>query len=167
MGSTTGYDEDFYSWTQATAALIRQQKWHDVDWKHVAEELEALGKRDRRELESRLATLMLHLLKWRFQPERRQRGRSWRRTILEQRRQLAALLADSPSLHRRVSDTLWQLYAHARQYAAAETGLPDETFPAVCPWTASQILDSEFWPESGPRHGPFPKEEDITGKPSE
>ena len=160
MGNPTQYDDDFYGWTQDTATSIRQEKWHDVDWKHVAEELEALGKRDRRELESRLVTLMLHLLKWRFQPERRQRGRSWRRTILEQRRRLAALLVDSPSLRPRASDTLSQLYAYARQYAAAETGLPDDTFPAVCPWTAPQILDSQFWPESRPRHAPFPKEDD-------
>ena len=90
--NTTRYDDDFYDWTQATAALIRQRKWRDIDWEHLAEELEALGKRDRREFESRLVTLMLHLLKWRFQPERRQRGRGWQRTILEQRRQLAALL---------------------------------------------------------------------------
>lgn len=159
MGNPTQYDDDFYGWTQDTATSIRQEKWHDVDWKHVAEELEALGKRDRRELESRLVTLMLHLLKWRFQPERRQRGRSWRRTILEQRRQLAALMADSPSLRPRASDALAQLYAHAR-LAAAETGLPDETFPTVCPWTALQILDSQFWPEGGPRHAPFPKEDD-------
>ena len=149
MGSTTRYDEDFYGWTEANAALIQQQKWHDVDWKHVAEELEALGKRDRRELESRLVTLMLHLLKWRFQPQRRQRGRSWRRTILEQRRQLAVLMSDSPRLRPRISSALAQLYGHARELAAAETGLPEGTFPGACPWTASQILDSRFWPDSG------------------
>ena len=156
MGSTTRYDEDFHDWTQATAALIRQQKWQDVDWQHVAEELEALGKRDRRELESRLVTLMLHLLEWRFEPERRQRGRSWQRTILEQRRQVAALLADSPSLRPRAPDALARLYPHARQLAAAETGLPADTFPAACPWTTSQLLDSHFWPENGPHPAPLP-----------
>lgn len=72
-----------------------------------------MGKRDRRELESRLVILMLHLLKWRFQPERRQRGRSWGRAILEQRRQLAALLADSCSLRPRAPDALELLYPHA------------------------------------------------------
>ena len=149
MGIHTRYDDDFYGWTHDTATSIRQENWHDVDWKHVAEELEALGKRDRRELESRLVTLMLHLLKWRFQPERRQRGRSWRRTILEQRRQLAALMADSPSLRPRASDALAQLYEHAHELVAAETGLSESTFPGVCPWTASQILDSHFWPDSG------------------
>lgn len=106
MGNTTRYDDDFYGWTQTSAALIRQQKWHDADWKHVAEELEALGKRDRHALESRLVTLMLHLLKRRFQPERRQQGRSWRRTILEQRRQFVNLMSDSPSLRPRASSAL-------------------------------------------------------------
>ena len=150
MGNHTRYDDDFYGWTQDTVTSIRQEKWHDVDWKHVAEELEALGKRDRRELESRLVALMLHLLKGRFQPERRQRGRSWRRTILEQRRQLANLMSDSPSLRPRASSVLVRLYLHARQLAAAETGLPEDMFPGVCPWNLSQVLDSQFWPDSDP-----------------
>ena len=167
MGDTTRYDDDFYGWTQATVALIRQQEWHDIDWKHVAEELEALGKRDRRELESRLVTLMLHLLKWRFQLERRQQGRNWRRTILEQRRQLAALLADSPSLRPRAPDALARLYPHARQHVVAETGLPENPFPAACPWTASQILDSHFWPEDGPHPTPLPEGEGTLEIPSE
>ena len=152
MGDTTHYDDDFYGWTQASAALIRQQKWHDLDWEHVAEELEASGKRDRRELESRLVTLMRHLLKWCFQPERRQRGRSWRRTILEQRRQLASLMSDSPSLRPRAASVLARLYLHARQLVAAETGLSEEVFPGACPWTVSQVLDSHFWPDSDPPH---------------
>ncbi len=159
MKNTTRYNDDFCDWTQATAALIRQRKWEDIDWKHVAEELEALGKRDRRELESRLVTLMLYLLKWRFQPERRRRGRSWRRTILEQRRQLAALLSDSPGLRPRTPEALARLYPHARQLSAAETGLPEETFPAACPWAASQILDIHFWPEDGPHSTPSPEGE--------
>ena len=152
MGDTPRYDDDFYGWTQANAALIRQQKWHDVDWEHVAEELEALGKRDRRELESRLVTLMVHLLKWCFQPERRQRSRSWRRTILEQRRQLASLMSDSPSLRPRAASVLARLYLHARQLAAAETGLPEDVFPGACPWTVFQVLDSHFWPDTDPPH---------------
>ena len=152
MGDTTRYDDDFYGWTQVSAALIRQQKWHDVDCEHVAEELEALGKRDRRELESRLVTLMLHLFKWSFQSERRQRGRSWSRTILEQRRQLASLMSDSPSLRPRAASVLARLYLHACQLAAAETGLPEDEFPGTCPWTVSQVLDSHFWPDSNPQH---------------
>lgn len=77
-GMSPPYDEDFYAWTQHQAALLRTEKWQDLDSTNLAEELESLGKRDLRELESRLEVLVMHLLKWCYQPERRERGRSWR-----------------------------------------------------------------------------------------
>jgi len=79
------YDQDFYAWTQSTAELIRTGKWYDLDRDALAEEIESLGKSDWRELASRLAVLLRHLLKWRYQPEKWQRGRSWSSTIWEQR----------------------------------------------------------------------------------
>ncbi len=142
------YEEDFYAWTQTTAALIREGKWHDLDREAVAEEIESLGKSDWRELASRIAVLMRHLLKWRYQPERRQRGRSWRSTIWEQRSRLRRLLRQSPSLAPLVPLTLQEEYAEARQRASEETGLPLATFPPACPWTAEQVLDVDFWPEA-------------------
>jgi hypothetical protein len=83
--NTDLYEQDFFQWTQTTAALIRQGKWHAVDAKCVAEELESLGKRDRRELASRLQVLVMHLLKWHYQPEGWVEGHSWRGTIRTQR----------------------------------------------------------------------------------
>ncbi len=142
------YEEDFYAWTQTTAALIREGKWHDLDREAVAEEIESLGKSDWRELASRIAVLLRHLLKWRYQPERRQRGRSWRSTIWEQRSRLRRLLRQSPSLAPLVPLTLQEEYAEARQRASEETGLPLATFPPACPWTAEQVLDVDFWPET-------------------
>ena len=142
------YEEDFYAWTQTTAALIREGKWHDLDREAVAEEIESLGKSDWRELASRIAVLLRHLLKWRYQPERRQRGRSWRSTIWEQRSRLRRLLRQSPSLAPLVPLTLQEEYAEARQRASEETGLPLVTFPEACPWTAEQVLDVDFWPEA-------------------
>ena len=142
------YEEDFYAWTQTTAALIREGKWHALDPEAVAEEIESLGKRDWRELASRIAVLLRHLLKWRYQPERRQRGRSWRSTIWEQRSRLRRLLRQSPSLAPLVPLTLQEEYAEARQRAREETGLPLATFPPACPWTAEQVLDVDFWPEA-------------------
>ena len=142
------YEEDFYAWTQTTAALIREGKWHDLDREAVAEEIESLGKSDWRELASRIAVLLRHLLKWRYQPERRQRGRSWRSTIWEQRSRLRRLLRQSPSLAPLVPLTLQEEYAEARQRASEETGLPLATFPPACPWTAEQVLDVDFWPEA-------------------
>ena len=84
------YDQDFYAWTQQQAVLLRAKGvWRELDYGNLAEELESLGKRDRRELERRLEVLVMHLLKWCYQPERRERSRSWRSSIREQRRRLA------------------------------------------------------------------------------
>jgi hypothetical protein len=141
------YDEDFYAWTQEQAALLRAKKWRELDYGNLAEELEALGKRDRRELEHRLEVLVMHLLKWRYQPERRDRSRGWRSTIREQRRRLTRLLRDSPSLRSEVPALLDDGYPHACGKALDETRLPPETFPPTCPWTAVQVLDDAFWPE--------------------
>src|SRR5919106_4288377 len=122
------YEQDFFQWTQTTAALIRQGKWHEVDPAYVAEELESLGKRDRRELASRLQVLVMHLLKWHYQPERRSEGHSWRSTIRTQRLQLRLLLRDSPSLRPQVPPFVADGYPAARAEACDETGLPETTF---------------------------------------
>lgn len=148
MGTNTDlYEQDFFQWTQTTAALIRQGKWPEVDAACVAEELESLGKRDRRELASRLRVLVMHLLKWCYQPERRAQGHSWRSTIRTQRLELRLLLRDSPSLHPQAPAFLMDIYPAARVDACDETGLPETAFPQECPWTAEQILDDDFWPE--------------------
>jgi hypothetical protein len=141
------YDEDFYAWTQQQAVLLRAGKWRELDHANLAEELEALGKRDRRELERRLEVLVMHLLKWCYQPERRERSRSWRSTIREQRRRLTRLLEDSPSLRSELPALLDDGYPHARAKALDETRLPPEALPPMCPWTAVQVLDDAFWPE--------------------
>jgi Domain of unknown function DUF29 len=141
------YDQDFYAWTQQQAVLLRAKKWRELDYGNLAEELEALGKRDRRELEHRLEVLVMHLLKWHYQAERRERSRGWRSTIREQRRRLARLLQDSPSLRSEVPALLDDGYPHARVKALDETSLQPETLPSTCPWTAAQVLDDAFWPE--------------------
>ena len=141
------YEQDFYTWCLTTAALIREGKWYDLDREALAEEIESLGKSDWRELASRIAVLLRHLLKWRYQPERRQRGRSWRSTIWEQRSRLRRLLRQSPSLVPMVPQTIQEEYAEARQRASEETGLPLTTFPAACEWTAEQVLNADFWPD--------------------
>ena len=140
------YEQDFFQWTQTTAALIRQGKWPEVDPEYVAEELESLGKRDRRELASRLQVLLMHLLKWHYQPDLRVEGHSWRSTIHTQRLQLRLLLRDSPSLRPQVSAFVGEVYPAARLEASDETGFLETTFPQECPWTTEQILDDDFWP---------------------
>jgi hypothetical protein len=142
------YDEDFYAWTQHQAVLLRQEQWQDLDYPNLAEELESLGKSESRALEHRLDGLLMHLLKWRYQPSGRLTGQSWRLTIREHRRQLLRLLRDNPSFRRRMPAVLVESYANAREDASDETGLPLATFPDTCPWTADQVLDHTFWPEA-------------------
>lgn len=142
-----GYDTDFYLWSQHQAALLREGALTELDIENLAEEIESLGKSNRRELRSRLEVLILHLLKWYYQPEGRQMGHSWYDTIEEQRRELRLLLEDSPSLRRQVSDLIQQHYAHTRQKAAKQTKLILTTFPPTCPWSDEQVLDEDFWPD--------------------
>ncbi len=144
---TTHYDHDFVAWTVHQATLLRQGKWEHLDGENLAEEIESLGKRDRRQLESRVERLMQHLLKWRYRPE--ERGRGWRSTIWEQRRRIARLLRDSPSLRPVVATVVVEGYPYARAQALDETRLPEAAIPETCPWTEIQILDDTFWPEEG------------------
>jgi hypothetical protein len=140
-----GYDNDFFQWTQTTAEMIRQGRLAEVDLEHVAEEIEAMGRRDRRELRSRLIVLLAHLLKWEFQPELR--TPSWSSTIDEQRTQIQFIIQDSPSLRRLPSDELAATYKRAVKRAIAQTGLDPDCFPPSCPYTVRQILDGAFVPE--------------------
>jgi hypothetical protein len=138
------YDEDFVLWSEHQAALIRAGRFELVDWENVAEEIESLGISDRRQLRNRLGVLMMHLLKWQFQPMHR--SRSWQSTIRVQRGRVEQLLQESPSLRREVADLARNGYAAAREEAAAETGFAPRTFPRSLPYTAEQILDEGFYP---------------------
>jgi hypothetical protein len=114
---------------------------------HLAEELEDMGKSNRRALLNRLQVLVMHLLKYRHQPHLR--SRSWEMTIRNQRDVIQDLLQESPSLSTILNepDKLAQAYIRAMRDAVAETGLSPNTFPSDCPFTLEQLLDPEFWPE--------------------
>ena len=144
------YNQDFYAWTQTTAALIRSGKWHDLAPEALAGEVESLGARDHRELRRRRLHLVTHLLKWQYQPSGRQTGPSWRSTIRTQRDEIAALLEQSPSLRRTIPEALHVRYRRAREDASDQTGLPLATFPEACAWTVEQVLDEDFFPETTP-----------------
>ena len=148
------YEQDFFAWTQTTAALIRASKWYDIAPEALAEEVESLGKSQQNALESRLEKLVLHLLKWRYQPEKRERSHSWQRTILEQRWRLSRLLNQNPSLRWALPTVLAESYAYIRRLTSLETRLSLTTFPDACPWTLAQILDDYFWPEEASPQDP-------------
>jgi hypothetical protein len=126
------YSRDFYQWTQETAQALRERRFDDVDLEAAAEEIESLGRSDRRELGNRLAQLMMHLLKCQAQVERR--TRSWKSSIQVQRDDIAELLEDSPSLRAQMPELIRRAYKKAVQMAIRDTGLPASTFPARCPF---------------------------------
>ena len=139
------YNKDFYAWLMKNADLLRQHKFNEVDIEHVAEELESMGKSEKRELTSRLTVLLAHLLKWKFQPALR--SRSWKNTILTQRIDITELLEDSPSLHYELGERLAIAYEKARLSAEDETGIDKNNFPDNCPFTFEQLLKKDFLPE--------------------
>jgi hypothetical protein len=142
--NAVAYDDDFFGWTMQQSDLLREGALSEIDLANLAEEIEDMGKSIRRELRNRMLVLLAHLLKWQCQPNLR--SRSWSGTAKEQRRQINDLLAESPSLRPVVNQELAGLYSVARDKAADETGFPDTTFPAECPFTLEQILDRDFLP---------------------
>jgi hypothetical protein len=139
------YETDFYAWANEQAALLRAGKLNDADIAHIAEEIESMGRTEKRELVNRLEVLLMHLLKWKFQPVLR--GRSWQLTIKEQRNRTADHLSDNPSLKGKLNEAMTSAYRDARLMAAKETAIDEDGFPAVCPWTFEQAMDANFWPE--------------------
>ena len=127
------YERDFYAWANEQAALLRAGRLSAADIDHIAEEIESMGRSEKRELTSRLAVLLAHLLKWQAQPARR--GRSWLLAIREQRREVAQVLGDNPSLRGRLPDIMADAYETALLAAQRETGLAENAFPAACPWS--------------------------------
>jgi hypothetical protein len=138
------YDRDFYAWANEQAALLRAGRLSDADIAHIAEEIESMGKTEKRELVSRLTVLLLHLLKWQFQPGRR--SASWEASIKVQRNALEDHLNDNPSLKALLSEGIQRAYRDAAIEAEAETGLRASALPATCPWTFEQMMDPDFWP---------------------
>jgi hypothetical protein len=138
------YERDFYAWTQQQSTLLRQNDFVHLDIANLVEELESMGRSERRQLTNRLEILLTHLLKWQHQPELR--GRSWQLTIGEQRRRIARLLHDSPSLQSHLDECLVDAYEDATFAATRETGLPTTTFPSQCPFTLSQVLSTDWLP---------------------
>ena len=143
----SSYERDFYAWTQKQAALLREQCFNELDLVNLIEEIKSLGRSEKRELESRLKVLLMHLLKWQFQADEHDRhGRSWLLTIRNQRTELRKLLRDSPSLKSHLESAYSEAYQDARYEAEAETGLPIRTFPKRCPHTLEQALSANWLP---------------------
>jgi len=139
------YDQDFYAWTFHNATLLRQHRWQELDIDKIAEELESMGRSEKRELGHRLALLLMHLLKWQFQPNRQ--SHSWLYTIKDQRRAIRRLLKDSPSLQHQLDLIFNEAYEDSILMAVKETGMKESAFPVAVPYTLEQALDDEFYPQ--------------------
>jgi Domain of unknown function DUF29 len=139
------YEQDFFAWTQCTAALLRQACGSAVDMEAVAEEIESLGKSDFRELNTRITRILQHFLKWQFQPGHR--SDSWTDTVSEQRIAIEGILEQSPSLRRHLDPCLGKNYRTARRFASRETRIHEDRFPAECPYSIDQITDPGYLPE--------------------
>jgi len=138
------HDQDLHTWAKRNAELMRQGKWSEIDAEHIAEELENMGKSQKRELVSRLAVLLAHLLKWQYQPDRR--SNSWVSTIVTQRTEILLLLDESPSLSHDMDSTIERAYRFARDRAAREMGVGKETLLECCPYSYDQVVNEDFWP---------------------
>lgn len=145
MPRSSLYETDFYAWANEQAALLRAGRLSAADIENIAEEIESLGRSEKRELVSRLTVLLAHLLKWRFQPALR--GNSWRATVRVQRYELARHMSDNPSLKAQLHDAIADAYTVAVIRAAAETELAEALFPDQCPWSYEQMMDPDFWPD--------------------
>ena len=144
MTAATPYETDFYQWTQQQAALIRQGQFSELDTAHLIDEIEDMGASNRRALGSHVENILMHLLKWQYQPDRR--SNSWKSSILKGRNAVDRLLEDSPSLAPQLPALVTAEYRRARKEAESETGLALATFPEQCPFTVDQIT-GDYWPD--------------------
>jgi hypothetical protein len=142
----TAYGMDFCAWSADQARRLRDLKPAGLDWENLAEEIESLGKSDRRAVGSALKVVLEHLLKWRFQPAKR--SPSWSDSIEEHRDRISRILEDSPSLASLPAELLEREHKKARRKVLRDTGLSARSVPIACPFTADQILDPDFWPDA-------------------
>ena len=139
------YESDLYSWAVEQAALLRAGKIAEADALNIAEELDDVGNEQYDKLESALRVILLHLLKWDHQPERR--SRSWRSSIAVQRNRVRKILRKNPGLKPLLKEAMVEAYADARLEAPTETDLDDDVFPKRCPYSLHIIMERPVeWP---------------------
>lgn len=143
LRALTPYEADFVQWCAEQGSLLREGRLSELDRENLAEEIESLGRRDKREIRSRMEVLITHLLKWEFQPGR---CHSWQASISEQRTWIDGIIKDSPSLRRYPAQIFEEAYKGALPVAVRETGMTKAYFPSEPPFTSKQALDGRFWP---------------------
>ena len=142
------YDTDFYGWLHQQALLLESGQFEALDLTNLTEEVDCMGKRHLHKLESHITLLLMHLLKWQYQPEKRQYGHSWETSIRAHRKQAEVVMTKYPSLHQKVTESFASYYPDAVKQAVIETGLDESRFPACCPWTFYEVMADDFLPHS-------------------
>lgn len=140
------YLRDYYLWLETTVKVLSDGRWNELDVENLIEEIESMGRSEKRAIESNLVVLLLHILKWLYQPS--MPTGSWKGSILEHRRRLQKDLKVSPSLNNYLEEVFVECYQDARQQAAAETGLPLDTFPIASPFTPDEALNKDYFSET-------------------
>jgi hypothetical protein len=138
------YERDYYAWTNTQIQALRERESSRLDWENLAEEVEDLGKAERHRLESHLESLLMHLLKCTYQPQRR--SRSWSNSMEEHRYRIHRVLRDNPGMKAQLPEILADAYNAARFVARRETGLKLSALPESCPWTVDEALRTDFYP---------------------
>ncbi|MGB3534803.1 MAG: DUF29 domain-containing protein [Microcoleaceae cyanobacterium] len=139
------YEQDYYLWLQYTLRLLRENKLSELDIPQLIEEIEDMGRSEKRAVESNLVVILMHLLKYQYQPSKR--SNSWKASIREHRRRLRKLLKDSPSLKPYFEAVFQECYQDAREQASDETGLSLETFPTESPFTPEETINRDYLPD--------------------
>ncbi|NCJ08617.1 DUF29 family protein [Synechococcales cyanobacterium C] len=145
----TQYEADFVIWVEQQAALLKQGCWGDLDVVHLIDEVEALGRSEKRALRSQVIRVIKHLLKLNYQPGAFYYLNSWRSSVAEGRTQIKLILQDSPSLKPYLAQVFAECYRDAVAEVVAETGLAEPVFPQKCPYSPAQVLDLKFLPGAG------------------
>jgi Domain of unknown function DUF29 len=139
------YSTDVNAWIKSTIDLLREKRWNEIDIDHLIEEVEDLGKSERRGITSQLTRLLLHLLKWQYQPQRR--SDSWLDSITDARTQIELAIEDSPSLTSHPTEQLADCYKRARRQAAQQTNLDLSIFPLTCEYDLKLVLTENWLPD--------------------
>jgi hypothetical protein len=145
LSTQTLYEQDFYLWLETTAKYLRERDLEHLDWDNLLEEIESMGRSEKKEVRNRLVGLLMHLLKWKYQSS--YRSKSWLSTINEQRRRINFTLEDSPSLNAYYESVFPRCYTMAHKEASRETDLSVETFPEQCPFTPQDTLNPDYLPD--------------------
>jgi hypothetical protein len=143
------YERDYYSWTDVQVRALRERKIAQLDWENLAEEVEDFGKAERHRLESHLESLLMHLLKWVYQPRRR--SRSWSNSTEEHRFGVRKILRENPGLKSHLAEIFTSAYESARFGARNETGLDLTAFPESLPLDVGDPMREDFWPAAAPK----------------